>query len=51
MQTSLLLFTNCLIVTNVKDFNVGIILVASVIVLQIPATFFFVNVIKVEALY
>lgn len=51
MYISLVIFTNVLIDTNVKDYNVAITIVSFMIALQIPLTFYIVNQLSFEALY
>jgi len=51
MHISLVIFTNVLLFTNIKDFNPCISFVAILIAMEVPITFPLVNMIKTETLY
>ena len=51
LQVCLVGWSNVLIATNIKDFNVVIGVAVFGISLQVPLTFFIVNVLKTEDLY
>lgn len=51
MQIALVIWTNVLIDTNIKDMNVFISVIIVLIMMEIPLTFLIVNELKAEALY